>query len=140
VLIRFKDVARGEEIAKDLLPVATEVVVPIAPERLDAAVQKLNEVMNSLDVRWLWKPPLSAGMMLARENVWSRAARRKQQRQDAMETSGDGSDDNENKKIALAVKLSVDTQGLLVRWLRGSDAMLLESFTGMLRRTLREAG
>ena len=128
-------------VAKDLLPIVTELTIPVPPGQIDAAVQKVNHVLSSLEVQWLWKPSLDAGLMLARENVWSRAARRKQQQEhvngdNAMQIDRRNNSDIEGKydAVALAVKISRDNEGLLLRWLKGGDPVLFESFSGMLRR------
>lgn len=123
-------------VVKDLLPAATELTISTPPENGTVAI--LNDMMASLDLRWLWKPPLNAGLAIARENVWSRAARRKQQRADAMQTDESGAE-AEDEKVALAVKITADKDAIQLRWLRGSDYILFESFAGMLKRTLRES-
>ncbi|KAF2101529.1 hypothetical protein NA57DRAFT_33934 [Rhizodiscina lignyota] len=141
------DVARGESLGKEFLPAATELTIPISAKNVDEIVEKLNKMMESLDLRWLWKVSLKAGLAIARENVWSRAARRKQQRQDADRgenakhtKDGDDSDSDEDEKVALAVKITAEKEAIQLRWLRGSDYVLFESFAGMLKRTVRETG
>lgn len=44
------------------------------------------------------------------------------------------------KGIVLAVKIEVYEESMEVRWLRGKDYVLFESFCGMLKRAMRPAG
>ena len=95
------------------------------------------------------------GLAQAKENVWSRSARRKRKRVNdgddmaksdtsgrdtAMKDAdqGEESDDAEEDQVALAVKIHVKDGGVDVRWLRGLDAVVFESFCGMLKRAVRE--
>jgi 23S rRNA (adenine1618-N6)-methyltransferase len=89
--------------------------------------------------------------------VWSRSARRKRKFQqeakekvkegvDGAKDDGDDEDesssDEEEEPIALAVKITCSPNRVDIRWLRGTDFTLWESFCGMLKRALgaREQG
>lgn len=71
------------------------------------------------------------------QNVWSRQARRKMQNPDAMAEMGE----IDETKAALGFKVqckkdAIDEKGVrvIVRWLKGRDTVLFESFCGMLKR------
>ncbi|KAL8922219.1 MAG: hypothetical protein Q9208_005298 [Pyrenodesmia sp. 3 TL-2023] len=86
---------------------------------------------------------MSAGVGFAKGNVWSRAARR-QQRKEEMEGNGDnedsGDDGEEEWALGFKVQLLIGKEGkgteVIVRWLLGRDSVLWESFCGMLKRQI----
>jgi len=112
-------------------------------DRKDAA-ELINSTMESLDLRWQWKDSIWTGLGMAKENVWSRAARRKQRRLAAeaedtgMEQDGEVEEaDDDDDNAALVIKITVEEEQVDVRWVRGRDSVLFESFCGMLKRALR---
>ena len=100
--------------------------------------ERLNEIFSKLQMKWTWKPSVSAGIGFAEKAVWSRASRRQNLKQDDhMEVD----DDN----AALGFKISVDRgveiengDRVTVRWLQGRDSVLFESFCGMMKRKIDE--
>ena len=103
--------------------------------------------MEDLDLQWQYKQGPSVGMALAKENVWSRAARRKRPRlqsdrineMDVDRASGIGSDDSMVDGAALIVKIYIREDEALVRWLKGLDSVLFESFCGMPSSRIRKS-
>jgi U6 snRNA m6A methyltransferase len=103
----------------------------------------INDVMKGLDLQWNWKDDRLAGIAIAKENVWSRSARRRKQRRlENIPTNSDDMDiDEDNEEdtgdfIALGVKIALSPEGISIRWLQGLDYVLFESFCGMLKRSL----
>lgn len=88
---------------------------------------------------------MATGVVFAMENVWSRQARRKRQQQQK-----EGNADAEREKIdehkaALGFKIQLkkvkaaeNDVEILIRWLKGTDSVLFESFCGMLKRKVEE--
>jgi 23S rRNA (adenine1618-N6)-methyltransferase len=76
------------------------------------------------------------------ENVWSRQARRKRQmEQKDVGTSPKRGLQLDERKATLGVRIQLKRDGtegegfvVLIRWLKGRDAVLFESFCGMLKR------
>ena len=71
------------------------------------------------------------------QNVWSRQARRKMQNPDAM--ADKAAIDETNAALGFKVRLKkdpIDEKGVrvIIRWLKGRDSVLFESFCGMLKR------
>jgi 23S rRNA (adenine1618-N6)-methyltransferase len=165
-------VARHGELVQAVLPTATEWTVPVSEASNEELDEKVNAILTDLDLRWHWRADLHTGVAFARENVWSRSARRKrkfqQQQQekesneqpppskkaknqstaseddddeDANESSSSSSEEDE-EPTALAVKIICTQNQVTIRWLRGTDFTLWESFCGMLKRALgaRETG
>jgi 23S rRNA (adenine1618-N6)-methyltransferase len=177
-------VARHGELVQAVLPAATEWTVPMSEassvEELD---EKVNSVLTDLDLEWHWRADLHIGVAFARENVWSRSARRKrkfqlQQEENAKtehakteqpppskkakksklddgteeattedddesnESDSSSSSEEDDEPTALAVKIICTQNQVTIRWLRGTDFTLWESFCGMLKRSLgaRESG
>lgn len=159
-------VARHGALVQALLPMATEwtVDLPAGNGELEELGKRVDGVMRELDVRWRWREDLHTGVAFVKENVWSRSARRKrkfqqQQQEGAKKKAKGGNDDDGGKKggddesdssseeedgepIALAVKIVCSQGQVNIRWLRGTDFTLWESFCGMLKRALgaREVG
>jgi len=156
------EVARHGELVQALLPTATEWTVPVSGASIEEVDERVNAILAELDLRWQWRAALHTGVAFARENVWSRSARRKRKfQQEAKETlkklkdrdddaeyyQEDGekescSSEDEEEPVALAVKITSSLNSVDIRWLRGTDFTLWESFCGMLKRALgaREQG
>lgn len=139
------DVARHGELVKAVLPPVTANTIEVPAMDQAQAGRKVDEAVKGLEVRWQWRPLHSAGVMECRANVWSRSARRKKRfaggedegtgekvAEREMEESSEDEDD-----VALAVKVTCEEKKVEVRWLRGMDHVLFESFCGMLKRALQ---
>jgi 23S rRNA (adenine1618-N6)-methyltransferase len=173
-------VARHGELVQAVLPTATEWTVAVGEASIEELDEKVNSILTDLDLKWHWRADLHTGVAFARENVWSRSARRKrkfqqQQKENARieqpppsknlkkqirsdgAANDDGEDDDDDESnesdsssssssssepIALAVKIICSEGQVNIRWLRGTDFTLWESFCGMLKRSLgaRESG
>jgi 23S rRNA (adenine1618-N6)-methyltransferase len=148
-------VARHGEVVAAVVPMATEWTVSVGgagdgDAAADGSVEELGEkvdaVMKELDLRWQWRASIHTGVAFARENVWSRSARRKRkfQQQQKGEKEGRGKEEVEDESsssedeepVALAVKIVCGPGRVDIRWLRGTDFTLWESFCGMMKRAL----
>jgi 23S rRNA (adenine1618-N6)-methyltransferase len=133
----LQDVARGQVPQKEILPFPTEMVVSNYGRGKEATAATVDAIMKELALAWMWKPERSAGMALAKRNVWSRAARRKKQRDlesGAMDV--DSASDDDSEEVALCVKITVKPKNVSIRWFRGQDHAIFESFCTMIKRTL----
>lgn len=126
---------RGMEVPRGLWGMGTEQSVVVEGER-EVVRERLDGILGGLDVGWRWVED-GWGVGEARENVWSRAARRKRKRNDEGQVDGrmdvEKGRSEESRSTALAFKIEIQGQGLNVRWLRGKDPVLFESFCGMLK-------
>ncbi|KAJ9194279.1 hypothetical protein DTO164E3_7385 [Paecilomyces variotii] len=135
-------VARGiAGFPKHLLPFPSEFSFHISDKSIDEVGQKVNTELSSLPVQWHWRPGMAAGVGFAMENVWSRQARRKRRNEDAAVKK----EEIDEKKAALGFKVQVKQErasanevAVQVRWLKGTDTVLFESFCGMLKRKVEE--
>lgn len=155
------EVARHGELVQALLPTATEWTVPVSGASVEEIDERVNAILSELDLRWQWRAALHTGVAFARENVWSRSARRKRKFQqeakeklkelkdrdddaksDQEKDEDESSSEEEEEPVALAVKITCSPYRVDIRWLRGTDFTLWESFCGMLKRALgaREQG
>jgi 23S rRNA (adenine1618-N6)-methyltransferase len=125
---------------KSILPFPTEYSIALQGKSRETAAVEIDNVMVSLDLRWMWKQERWAGLAFASENVWSRAARRKQQRKgntaESMEVDQVEEEKSDVDAVPLGVKITVGEETVEIRWLRGLDNVLFESFCGMLKRHL----
>jgi 23S rRNA (adenine1618-N6)-methyltransferase len=136
-----QDVTRRGLLTHDILPFPTEYHIPITENNRKEVAAAINDKLESLDLRWIWKEERMAGVGLAAQNVWSRSARRKKKRDEEMKKADiaemdEGEDEEEDEKVALGFKIGVTEQGVQVRWLQGTDQVLYESFCGMLKRVV----
>ena len=89
----------------------------------------------------MWKPDIATGLGFSEKAVWSRAARRQQK----LKKDEDRIEEDE-EDMALGFKIhvqgTVDGQAVntvTIRWIKGHDSVLFESFCGMLKRKLEGA-
>jgi 23S rRNA (adenine1618-N6)-methyltransferase len=137
-LHHYKRVARGiSSFPKHLLPFPSEYTFELPNCSIDDIGKSLNAELSSLHIHWTWSPKLGTGVGFAPENVWSRQYRRKMKISESEEKP-----DVDEKKAALGfkVQLKMDpaekTVRVVVRWLKGTDTVLFESFCGMVKRKL----
>lgn len=133
------DVGRHGELVLGVLPPPTAQTVVVSGVERKELGKRLDGVMEELEARWQWKAAAGIGVMEAKENVWSRAARRRRKMQtyaDSTTSQGDDEDSEEEMAVALAVKMTVADETVEVRWLRGLEHVVFESFCGMLKHAL----
>jgi len=109
----------------------------------------MDSEIRSLPVLWHRDPGATTGIGFAMENVWSRQARRKRQQQVlTVQTKIEGEHGDEvggshesfdEEEAMLGFKVLVKQTGaqnveVRIRWTKGNDAVLFESFCGMLKR------
>ena len=99
--------------------------------------QRVNEVLSQLALQWMWKPNVSTGVGFSDKAVWSRASRRQVARK-----QGDGMDDDDDAEMIFGFKIHVEENPgggtVIIRWLKGHDTVLFESFCGMMKRKIEE--
>lgn len=123
---------------KHLLPFPSEYTFDVPNDTIDGVSQRLNKDLESLPVQWTWRRNLGTGIGFAMENVWSRQARRK------MRNAEQPAIPIDETKAALGFRVQVKKQGgleekgstVIIRWLKGADSVLFESFCGMVKRKL----
>ncbi|CZT19704.1 uncharacterized protein RCC_05556 [Ramularia collo-cygni] len=139
------DISRHGELVQAVLPLPTAQTISTPMQDTIWAGKKVDETIKGLDVKWQWRSGSHMGVMEARENVWSRAARRKKKFQGEKiddQGSGESKDEmmvdesEEEEPVALAVKITCKNEEVDVRWLRGHDHVVFSSFCGMLKRAL----
>jgi len=149
-------VARGlSSLQKSLLPFPSEYLIAVSslsphPDAIFTEAQsssdparvgqRVNEVLSQLPLQWMWKASISTGVGFSEKAVWSRASRREVARK-----QGDAMEEDDDPEMAFGFKLHVENPGgeaganVTIRWLKGHDPVLFESFCGMLKRKLEES-
>lgn len=103
-------------------------------------------------MRWRYQPSIFTGVGFTKENVWSRSARRNQQKRDIAvppsvgkaDDDGMHEDSEEDEEPALGFKVQVrqwqegSVVEVCIRWLQGNQSVLFESFCGMLKRQISQ--
>jgi len=139
-------VARGLKTAfwKKLLPqvARAELVTLKGTGKLGLLVERVRDAAGGLELMsWEWDKQALRGVGRARENVWSRAWRRKRQREMAVGLAPrpDATED-ETCRLGFAVMVEVGMQETraTLRWLEGHDYSLFESLTGFFRGKCRD--
>ncbi|GIK03940.1 hypothetical protein Aspvir_008015 [Aspergillus viridinutans] len=131
-------VARGiPGFPKHLLPFPSEFMFEIMNQSIDDISDKIDNELSKLRIHWTWRKNLAMGVGFAMENVWSRQARRKLQNSAA--TADMIEIDESTAALGFKVQLKQDRLEekcvrVVVRWLKGLDSVLFESFCGMLKR------
>ncbi|KAL3455791.1 hypothetical protein BJX64DRAFT_57103 [Aspergillus heterothallicus] len=132
-------VARGiSNFPKHLLPFPSEYAFDISNSSIDSTSTSIDIELSALHILWTWRKNLATGVGFAAENVWSRQYRRK------MKLSVDQKKPNIDESTAVLgfkLQLKMDpieekTVRVVVRWLKGTDSVLFESFCGMVKRKL----
>ncbi|WEW57020.1 methyltransferase [Emydomyces testavorans] len=131
------DVARHiSGIPKHLLPFPPEFTFHPAFESITFLIRKINDEIDSLPMSWNWNQHASRGIGFAMENVWSRQARRKREQGENEEPFARPIDaDNAALGFAVHVRQTgIENVDVIVRWIKGLDSVLFESFCGMFKR------
>lgn len=87
----------------------------------------------------MWKASLNTGLGFSEMAVWSRASRRQ-----APHSQNNAAKDSEVDDLAFGFKILVNAvesgtgSTLCIRWVKGNDSVIFESFCGMLKRKLEE--
>lgn len=123
--------ARAQHLRKEVLPFPNEYSIPCGAEggNLTRAVC---EFMEALDIRWLWDESQHAGLGLVYADVWSRSARRLKDKKPV--EYAEMLARSATSAPRLVVKIVVASEGIVLRWMRGEDKSLFESFCGTLKR------
>lgn len=121
------------------MPFPSDFSFTLPNTTLEDAARRLNATLEELDLQWQYRPSLAMGVGFARTNVWSRAARRQQHKGSiaGANTTGDAEEEDEPAlgfKIQLRLGNEKQEIQILIRWLRGHESVLFESFCGMLKR------
>ena len=141
-------VARGMKasIWKKIMPppVKMELLVLSADKPVDPVIVRIREVVGALElISWNWDPEAAMGLGRTKENVWSRAWRRKRFREQA----GDGHTEartpaagSEECRLGFGIAVVFGRTGTSVtlHWREGHDPIMFESLGGFLQGKLKD--
>ncbi|OBT43471.1 hypothetical protein VE00_06156 [Pseudogymnoascus sp. WSF 3629] len=115
------------------LPFPSEAVAVKVVVEAEEVGRRVDEAVGGLGGKWKWDADSGVGVGFVARNTWSRAARRK-----------GGSVEEEGDEMAFGFRIyvrEVSGEGekpaeteVVVRWLKGDDSVLFESFCGMIKR------
>ncbi|KXX79225.1 Methyltransferase-like protein 16 [Madurella mycetomatis] len=147
-------VARGMKasIWRKILPppLTTELLELPVNMPVDPVITRIREIVGSLElISWTWEVEAAKGVGRARENVWSRAWRRKRFRERAGEkdpgdsapagaTSGATSGEHCLLGFAITVVVGKSRTSVALHWREGHDPLIFESFGGFLQGKLKD--
>ncbi|KAL2133525.1 hypothetical protein VTI74DRAFT_2211 [Chaetomium olivicolor] len=141
-------VARGMKagVWKKILPlsVETELLRIPAQKPVDPVITRIQEVLGGLQlISWAWKAEAARGVGRTKENVWSRAWRRKKMREQA---GGQQAETHsampEECRLGFEVTVVVGRPEARVtlHWREGHDPLIFESLGGFLQGKLKDLG
>jgi len=140
-----QDVARGMKALawKKILPPTVDYVLGDGPIRdVGALGASIDATMQSLElISWHWDKQRLEGVGRARENVWSRAWRRRKLRERDNAPGGSSvgaSADDETCSFGFVIGVTVGVKETRVacRWAEGHDEVIFTSFCGFLKTQL----
>jgi 23S rRNA (adenine1618-N6)-methyltransferase len=146
------NVARGvSSLPKAALPFPSEYAITVSTARISQSeytkfgqfkgilapnlASNLNDTLSQLPMQWIWKAQILTGVGFTEKDVWSRSARR-------LAASTRRMDTDDDPEMTLGFKIHLRNEDgntkLIIRWLKGQDSVLFESFCGMVKRKLEE--
>ena len=139
-----QDVARGvtSPAWKKILPPAVEYIMGDGPANdIGTFAAKIDATMQSLELlSWQWDKQGLTGVGRARENVWSRAWRRRKLREkdNSAGSAAEKSDDEEACSFGFMITVAVGLKETTTacRWVEGHDEVIFTSFCGFLKTQL----
>lgn len=141
-----QNVCRGMKATpwRKILPTVVEVEVLTFPEteRVGKMADELSTLVGSLQLlSWEWDREKSSGIGRAKENVWSRAWRRKRKRGEEEATTDQNTEESEHCALGFSVSVSVQNTDAVVscRWREGHDESIFTSLCGFLKTRLKAA-
>ncbi|KAM5470311.1 putative 23S rRNA (adenine(1618)-N(6))-methyltransferase [Microsporum ferrugineum] len=134
-------VARSiSNIPKRYLPFPSEFSFSMPCKSIDSLIEAIDTEIKSFRIPWEWDNKKSSGLGFTTENAWSRQARRKRQQQDSAKDGFNNAGIQSNTEDAVfgfiiqVRRLSPENADITVRWVKGFDSVIFESFCGMLKR------
>ncbi|DAA75584.1 TPA_exp: Uncharacterized protein A8136_1658 [Trichophyton benhamiae CBS 112371] len=127
-------------IPKKYLPFPSEFHLSLPCKSVDSLIEVIDTEINSFRIPWKWDNQRSSGLGFTMENAWSRQARRKRQQQEAAQDGSNQADisfDTENAVFGFIIQVrrpGLKNADVTVRWVKGVDSVIFESFCGMLKR------
>ncbi|KAI3395857.1 hypothetical protein diail_794 [Diaporthe ilicicola] len=141
-----QDVCRGMKATpwRKILPSVVETVVLTLhkTEEVGKKAEELSGLVGSLQLlSWEWDREKLSGIGRARDNVWSRAWRRKRKREDENGATAAVQDTGGKEQCVLGFSVSVIVQktdaGVSCRWREGHDESVFTSFCGFIKTRLQ---
>ncbi|KAB8298344.1 hypothetical protein EYC80_002070 [Monilinia laxa] len=140
------NVSRGcGSLQKSLLPFPAEQQITIPASNKTTVARSVHDTLSESMTLWTWDSQNFAGVGFCDQAVWSRKSRRgRENARIVSRASGSHVKDEEwPKDMAFGFKISLeefegDATGshVIVRWVKGHNSVLFESFCGMMKRKL----
>ena len=125
--------------SKAALPFPTEFDIQDLPKDPKLVLSTINMVLKPLHAAWEWEEGESqsrSGVFRASQDVWSRSFRRKLARNGDEHALPEGNPDVDEAAYVARVGLGAAPGCIAIRWLKGSDHVVFESFCTMMKREM----
>lgn len=128
----------GAGLEKKYLPFPSEYLITLEGKDKNEVVERVDTTMSLLALsHWWWDEEKPFGTGFARGNVWGRRERRKKRDIEGKEKAEEPEDE-----MAFGFSITVDEKEgkveVKIRWLKGFDSVIFESFCGMVKRKLEQ--
>ncbi|RKF53686.1 U6 small nuclear RNA -methyltransferase [Erysiphe neolycopersici] len=131
------DIARGlKSVPKSLLPFPSQYTFTLNLKSPSEVGEKIDTALSQLSLIWRWDKNSLTGKGVCDKDVWSRASRRKN-----MIASQEKHIDIANKCLSFGFEIQANDfcdakkcNQVMIRWVKGHDTVLFESFCGMIKR------
>jgi 23S rRNA (adenine1618-N6)-methyltransferase len=128
------------------LPVTAQLLALPLDKPVDPVISRIKDIVGALELMsWTWHPETSSGLGRARENVWSRAWRRRKFREPDTEGPDKGCTTPavESEECQLGFEITVmvgkSEAKASLHWREGHDPLIFESLAGFLQRKLKDS-
>lgn len=137
------EVARGVgagTLENKFLPFPSEYKVVLEGKERKEMGKQVEQALRPLKVRWEWDKAKDEGVGFAEGNVWGRSARRKKISEVVDKPQAETPIGEMAFGFRISVKEEDDKTVVLVRWIKGVDSVLFESFCGLVKRVAESEG
>lgn len=126
----------------------TEKTIDAPKHTKEALTDSVNNILSELLLDWSYDPENFTGLGISKGNVWSRAARRKRKREEMSTTEPSTNPAKTAASVFIPLpstgepvpemvfRISIAEGAVTLRWLKGIDDVLWDSFCGMMVRQL----
>lgn len=126
----------------------TEYLIAAPEQTKEALAESVNSTLGELGLDWSYDRKNFTGVGVSKGNVWSRAARRKKKLQELSTTEPSTNSAKTTASVSsplpsteepvqeMVFRISIADGSVTLRWLKGVNDVLWDSFCGMMRRKL----
>ncbi|KAI9710826.1 MAG: hypothetical protein M1828_002024 [Chrysothrix sp. TS-e1954] len=132
-------IARSQVTVRATLPFPTEFDIEDLPQDEGLLPSLVNATLEPLHGVWRWDhDTLQSGVFTSSQDVWSRSYRRKLEHTGKTQARQETHENDDDSTVTFATRIRLDASKgcVTIRWLKGDNHVLYESFSSMMKREL----